>query len=68
MPLHAEEVDVTKRAVVDEEVVIHKDEVEEERRVAEPVRHEEVDIRTSGEDDTRSLNLNPDDDPLLRRR
>lgn len=68
VPLHAEEVDVNKRAVVDEEVVIHKDEVEEERRVAEPLRHEEVDIRTSGEDEKRSLNLNPDDDPLLRRR
>ncbi|MFL5356848.1 YsnF/AvaK domain-containing protein [Archangium sp.] len=68
VPLHAEEVDVTKRAVVDEEVIIHKDEVEEQRRVAEPLRHEEVDIRTSGEDDKRSLNLNPDDDPLLRRR
>lgn len=68
VPLHAEEVDVHKRAVVDEEVVIHKDEVEEERRVAEPLRHEEVDIRTSGEDESRSLNLNPDDDPTLRRR
>jgi uncharacterized protein (TIGR02271 family) len=68
VPLHAEEVDVSKRAVVDEEVVIHKDEVEEQRRVAEPLRHEKVDIRTSGEDDKRSLNLNPDDDPLLRRR
>jgi uncharacterized protein (TIGR02271 family) len=69
VPLRAEEVDVSKRAVVDEEVIIHKDEVEEQRRVAEPLRHEEVDIRTSGVDeDKRSLNLNPDDDPLLRRR
>jgi uncharacterized protein (TIGR02271 family) len=69
VPLRAEEVDVSKRAVVDEEVIIHKDEVEEERRVAEPLRREEVDIRTSGVDeDKRSLNLNPDDDPLLRRR
>ncbi|HEX8438268.1 YsnF/AvaK domain-containing protein [Archangium sp.] len=69
VPLRAEEVDVSKRAVVDEEVIIHKDEIQEERRVSEPLRHETVDIRTSGEDDDkRSLNLNPDDDPLLRRR
>jgi uncharacterized protein (TIGR02271 family) len=69
VPLRAEEVDVQKRAVVDEEVVIHKDAVEEERRVAEPVRREEVDIRTPDEADSkRSLNLGPDDDPLLRRR
>jgi uncharacterized protein (TIGR02271 family) len=69
VPLRAEEVDVSKRAVVDEEVIIHKDEVEEERRVAEPLRREDVDIRTSGVDeDNRSLNLNPDEDPLLRRR
>ncbi|WNG34477.1 DUF2382 domain-containing protein [Archangium minus] len=66
VPLHAEEVEVHKRPVVSEEVVIRKDEIEEERRVAEPLRHEEVDIRTSGEEDTRSLNLNPDD-PTLRR-
>ncbi len=67
VPLHAEEVEVHKRPVVDEEVVIRKDTLEEERRVAEPVRHEEVDIRTSGEEEgTRSLNLNPDD-PTLRR-
>lgn len=69
VPVHAEEVDVQKRAVLDEEVVIHKDSIEEERRVAASVRHEEVDVRTSGETEgTRSLNLNPDDDPLLRRR
>ncbi len=69
VPVRAEEVDVHKRAVVDEEVIIRKEAFEEERRVDEPLRHEEVDIRTSGEaDETRSLNLNPDDDPLLRRR
>jgi uncharacterized protein (TIGR02271 family) len=68
VPLRAEEVDVSKRAVVDEEVIIHKDDIHEERRVAEPLRHEEVDIRTTGEDeDKRTLNLNPDDDPTLRR-
>ncbi|QRK13360.1 YsnF/AvaK domain-containing protein [Archangium violaceum] len=66
VPLHAEEVELHKRPVVSEEVVIRKDEIEEERRVAEPLRHEEVDVRTSGEEDTRSLNLNPDD-PTLRR-
>ncbi|HYO54510.1 YsnF/AvaK domain-containing protein [Archangium sp.] len=66
VPLRAEEVDVHKRAVLDEEVVIRKDAIEEERRVAESVRHEEVDIRTSGEDETRSLNLGPDD-PTPRR-
>ncbi|WP_309896985.1 YsnF/AvaK domain-containing protein [Archangium sp.] len=69
VPVRAEEVDVHKRAVVDEEVVIRKDSIEEERRVDEPLRHEKVDIRTSGDaDEKRSLNLNPDDDPLLRRR
>ncbi len=68
VPLRAEEVDINKRAVVDEEVIIHKDEIEEERRVAEPLRREEVDIRTSGVDeDKRSLNLNPDEDPTRRR-
>jgi len=62
-------VDVHKRAVVDEEVVIRKDSIEEERRVAESVRHEEVEISTPDDADSRrSLNLNPDDDPLLRRR
>ncbi|QRN99660.1 YsnF/AvaK domain-containing protein [Archangium violaceum] len=69
VPVRAEEVDIHKRPVVDEEVVIHKDAIEEERRVAEPLRHEEVDVRTSGEtEDSRKLNLGPDDDPLLRRR
>ncbi|HEX5745995.1 MAG TPA: YsnF/AvaK domain-containing protein [Archangium sp.] len=69
VPLRAEEVDVHKRAVVDEEVVIHKDAIEEERRVAESVRREEVEISTPDEDlhSKRSLNLTPDDDPLLRR-
>lgn len=69
VPVRAEEVDVHKRAVVDEEVVIRKDSIEEERRVAESVRHEEVEIRNSDDaDDRRSLNLTPDDDPTLRRR
>ena len=69
VPLRAEEVDVHKRAVVDEEVVIRKDSIEEERRVAESVRREEVEISTPDDvDNKRSLNLGPDDDPLLRRR
>jgi uncharacterized protein (TIGR02271 family) len=68
VPLRAEEVDVHKRAVVDEEVIIRKDSIEEERRVAETVRHEEVEISTPDDADSkRSLNLTPDDDPLLRR-
>ncbi|MGZ3460196.1 MAG: YsnF/AvaK domain-containing protein, partial [Archangium sp.] len=62
VPLRSEEVEIHKRPVVSEEVLIHKDATEEERRVEEPLRREEVDIRTSGdEEDTRSLNLNPDD-------
>jgi uncharacterized protein (TIGR02271 family) len=68
VPVRAEEVDVHKRAVVDEEVVIRKDSIEEERRVAESLRHEEVEIRDSDDaDDKRTLNLGPDE-PLLPRR
>lgn len=68
VPLRAEEVEIHKRPVVAEEVVIHKDAIEEERRVAESVRHEEVDIRTpEDEESKRSLNLGPEDDPLHRR-
>jgi uncharacterized protein (TIGR02271 family) len=69
VPLRAEEVEVRKRAVLDEEVVIRKDSVEEERRVAETVRHEEVSIRTDGdvEESRRSLNLGTEDDPTRRR-
>ena len=66
VPLHAEEVDVQKRAVLDEEVVIHKDVIEEERRVAESVRHEEVDIRSPEDESQRSLRLDPDE-PSPRR-
>ena len=53
VPLRAEEAEVSKRAVVSEEVVIHKDQITEERRVADSVRHEEVDVRTSGDVDRR---------------
>ncbi|WP_426744842.1 YsnF/AvaK domain-containing protein [Myxococcus faecalis] len=67
VPLHAEEAEVIKRQVLDEEVVIHKDVVEEERRFTERVRHENVDIRTEGEVDApRTLNATSDD-PSLRR-
>lgn len=67
VPLRAEEVEVRKRAVVDEEVVIRKDSIEEERRVAETVRREEVDIRSDGDvEGPRKLDLTPDD-PTLRR-
>ena len=55
VPLRAEEAEVSKRAVVSEEVVIHKDEVNEERRVADSVRREDVEVRTSGEVDRRDL-------------
>ncbi|NVI98389.1 YsnF/AvaK domain-containing protein [Myxococcus sp. AM009] len=65
VPLRAEEVEVQKRAVVDEEVVIHKDEVDEQRHISEHVRREEVDIRTEGEEPARTLNA-PSDDPLKR--
>ncbi|WP_224247055.1 YsnF/AvaK domain-containing protein [Hyalangium gracile] len=67
VPLRAEEVEVRKRAVVDEEVIIRKDAIEEEQRVAETVRHEKVDIRSDGEvEGSRKLDLTPDD-PTLRR-
>ncbi|WP_338863404.1 YsnF/AvaK domain-containing protein [Myxococcus stipitatus] len=67
VPLRAEEVEVTKRSFLDEEVVIHKDVVEEERRIAETVRHENVEIRTEGEVDApRTLNATSDDPSLTR--
>ncbi|MCP3059373.1 YsnF/AvaK domain-containing protein [Myxococcus sp. K38C18041901] len=67
VPLRAEEAEVIKRQVLDEEVVIHKDVVEEERRFTERVRHEHVDISTEGEVDApRTLNATSDD-PSLRR-
>jgi uncharacterized protein (TIGR02271 family) len=69
VPLRAEEVEVQKRAMVSEEVIIHKDAVEEERRVAETVRREEVAIRSDGDvDGPRTLNLSGDvDDPSKKR-
>jgi uncharacterized protein (TIGR02271 family) len=66
VPLRAEEVEVRKRAVVDEEVVIHKDDIEEERRVAESVRREDVSIRTDGDVEGARTLESPSDDPLKR--
>jgi uncharacterized protein (TIGR02271 family) len=65
VPVRAEEVDVRKRAVLDEEVIIRKDVVEEERRVAETVRREEVDVDNTSETAERTYTA-PDDDPLKR--
>jgi uncharacterized protein (TIGR02271 family) len=64
VPVRAEEVDVRKRAVLDEEVVIRKDVVEDERRVAETVRREEVEVTNTSEEG-RTYTA-PDDDPLKR--
>ncbi len=62
VPLRAEEVEVQKRAVVDEEVVIRKDAIEEEKRVAETARHEEVEIRGEGDvEGPRKLDLSSED-------
>lgn len=69
VPLRAEEVEVHKRPVVDEEVVIHKDAVEDERRVAETVRREKVDIRSDGDvEGPRKLDLKSEDEDPSRRR
>jgi uncharacterized protein (TIGR02271 family) len=67
VPMRAEEVEVQKRAVVDEEVIIRKDAIEEEQRVTETVRREEVQIRGDGDvEGPRKLDLTPDD-PKFRR-
>ena len=66
VPLRAEEVEVQKRAVVDEEVVIHKDAIEEERRVAESVRREDVTSAPTGTWRARAPWTSPSDDPLKR--
>ncbi|WP_426755266.1 YsnF/AvaK domain-containing protein [Myxococcus sp. Y35] len=66
VPLRAEEVEVQKHAVVSEEVVIHKDEVDEQRHISEHLRREEVNVRTEGsEERPRTLNA-PSDDPSKR--
>ncbi|MBJ6763403.1 DUF2382 domain-containing protein [Myxococcaceae bacterium JPH2] len=66
VPMRAEEVDVSKRAYVDEEVVIHKDAVEEERHIAERLRHEEVQIRTEDDTEGKRAFRAPSEDPLKR--
>jgi uncharacterized protein (TIGR02271 family) len=70
VPLREEQVEVEKRARVSEEVVVHKDAVEEQRRVAETVRREQVDVRAEGDVDeterSRAGYRAPDDDPLKR--
>jgi uncharacterized protein (TIGR02271 family) len=70
VPLREEQGEVEKRARINEEVVVHKDAVEEQRRVAEKVRREQVDVSTQGDvedvDRSRSGYRAPDDDPLKR--
>jgi uncharacterized protein (TIGR02271 family) len=44
IPLHAEGADVSKRQIADEEVVIHKEAVEEKRSYSGTVMREKVDI------------------------
>jgi uncharacterized protein (TIGR02271 family) len=68
VPLRAEEVDVQKRAVVNEEVVIRKEAVEENERVSGTVRREEVDVRTDGQVDKSTGYDAPSSDPTRRRR
>jgi uncharacterized protein (TIGR02271 family) len=68
VPMRAEEAEAQKRTVVDEEVIIRKDEVEEERRVSEPLRHERVDIRSSGDVEGPSRISRGEDEDLNKRR
>lgn len=63
VPLRAEEVETRKRAVVDEEVVVRKEELEEEQVISEPLRREEVEIRgAKAGEETRKLDLSSDTD------
>lgn len=48
VPLRKEEVDVTKRPVVTEEIEVHKTPVTENQRVSETVRREEAVVNNSG--------------------
>jgi uncharacterized protein (TIGR02271 family) len=66
VPVRTEEVETYKRAVVEEEVVIRKDEVEEVRHIGETLRHEEVDIRTEGNTEAPRAYTFASDDPLER--
>ncbi|MCI0573861.1 MAG: YsnF/AvaK domain-containing protein [Myxococcaceae bacterium] len=49
LTLHKEEVDVVKRPVLAEQVRLRRTPVETERRVADTIRHEEVELLTHGE-------------------
>jgi uncharacterized protein (TIGR02271 family) len=51
VPVHAEDVEVQKRAVVREEVRVKKTAYEQERRVAADIRKEHVDVETEGQVD-----------------
>jgi uncharacterized protein (TIGR02271 family) len=66
VPVRTEEVEAHKRAVVDEEVIIRKDVVEEERHIHETLRREEVDIRDEGHSEGPRAYTFASDDPLER--
>ncbi|WP_375754832.1 YsnF/AvaK domain-containing protein [Corallococcus exercitus] len=74
IPLSAEEAELTKRTYTDEEISIHKRDIEEQERMQGSVRREEVEgvtvVRTEGDVDEETrrtgYNANPDIDPLKR--
>ncbi|XXF77374.1 YsnF/AvaK domain-containing protein [Myxococcaceae bacterium GXIMD 01537] len=69
VPLHAEEVEITKRAMLDEEVVIHKDAIEEERHVQDTLRRERVDIRSDADvEEGRKLTLSGESEDTSKTR
>lgn len=75
IPLSAEEAELTKRTYTDEEISIHKRDIEEQERMQGSVRREEVEdvtvVRTDADaDDERrrtGYSANPDIDPLKRK-
>ncbi|MBN8230970.1 YsnF/AvaK domain-containing protein [Corallococcus macrosporus] len=74
IPLSAEEAELTKRTYTDEEISIHKRDIEEQERLQGSVRREEVDgvtvVRTDADVDEErrrtGYNANADIDPLKR--
>jgi uncharacterized protein (TIGR02271 family) len=66
VPIHEEEITVSKRPVVKEEVRVSTDVVEERRPVSEEVRREEVSVTGDGEEE-KSRRDAPVIDPLDRR-
>ena len=46
--LKAEQVEIIKHPVITEEIVVHKNVVEETRHIVEPLKHEEVRVDTQG--------------------